>query len=197
MVDALTVIILVVDFVISIWNSYAAGFTFGLQKISKGPGWIKAIAALALAMGLVGEAYVLTVVLALVASAYGFIGVDSLDLLLAYNFLITGGLLTILGIGVAAESIYVAMKRPGIWTVGATVYNVFASIWNVFTYIENFGTAMNIIKTEGRQGRGQGAVVVLAITAVAVAVLLSYIAFHFGRAHASGEFRGRVRDEDL
>jgi len=197
LVDALTVIILVVDFVISIWNSYAAGFTFGLQKISKGPGWIKAIAALALAMGLVGEAYVLTVVLALVASAYGFIGVDSLDLLLAYNFLITGGLLTILGIGVAAESIYVAMKRPGIWTVGATVYNVFASIWNVFTYIENFGSAMNIIKTEGRQGRGQGAVVVLAITAVAIAVLLSYIAFHFGRAHASGEFRGRVRDEDL
>ena len=55
MVDLLTAIILIVDFVISIWNSYAAGFTFGLQKISKGPGWIKAIAALALAMGLVGE----------------------------------------------------------------------------------------------------------------------------------------------
>jgi len=197
LVDVLTAVILVIDFVISIWNSYAAGFTFGLQRISKGPGWIKAIAVLALAMGLVGETYVLTVVLALVANAYGFIGVDSVDLLLAYNFLITGGLIVILGIGVAAESIYVAIKRPGIWTVGVTIYNVFASIWNVFTYIENFGTAMNIIKTEGRQGRGQGAVVVLAVTAVVIAVLLSYIAFHFGRAHASGEFKGRLRDEDL
>jgi len=197
MVDTLTVVILIIDFVISIWNSYAAGFTFGLQRISKGPSWIKAVAGLALAMGLVGQTYVLTVVLALVANAYGLLGVDSVNLLLAYNFVITGGLVTLLGIGVAAESIYVAIKRPGIWTVGVTVYNVFASIWNVFTYIENFGTAMSIIKTEGRQGRGQGAVVVLAITAVVIAVLLSYIAFHFGRAHASGEFRGRVRDEDL
>jgi hypothetical protein len=131
------------------------------------------------------------------ANAYGLVGADSVDLLLAYNFLITGGLITILGIGVTAESIYVAIKRPGLWTVGGSIYNVFASIWNVFTYIENFGTAMNIIKTEGRQGRGQGAAIVLTITTVVIAVLLSYMAFHFGRAHASGEFRGRVKDEGL
>jgi hypothetical protein len=196
LVDILTVVILVVDFVISIWNSYAAGFTIGLQRISKGPGYIKAIAGLALAMGLLGETYVLTVVLALVANAYGWVDVGSLNLLLAYNFLITGGLITVLGIGITAESLYVAYKRPGIWTIGGSVYNVFASIWNVFTYLRNFGTAMNIIKSEERQ-KGQGAVILLAITSVVIAVLLSYIAFHYGRAHASGQYTGRVKDEDL
>ncbi len=169
----------------------------GLQRISKGPGWVKAIAGLALAMGLVGETYVLTVVLALVANAYGLVDVGSLNLLLAYNFLITGGLITILGVAVTAESIYVAIRRPGIWTIGGSIYNIFASIWNVFTYVEHFGAAMNIIKSEERQSKSQGTIIILAITAVVIAVLLSYIAFHFGRAHASGQFTGRVRDEDL
>jgi len=196
MVDLLTAIILLVDFVISIWNSYAAGLMVGFQKVSKGPGWVRAIAGLALAMGLVGETYVLTVVLALVANAYGLLDTGSLDLLLAYNFLVTGGLVVILGIAVTAESIYVAIRRPGVWTIAGTIYNVFASIWNVFTYVENFGTAMNIIKSEGRS-RNQGAIIVLAITAVVIASLLSYIAFHFGRAHGSGQYTGKVRDEDL
>jgi hypothetical protein len=125
------------------------------------------------------------------------VGGDSVALLLAYNFVVTGGLITILGIGITAESVYLTITHPVGWGVWTSLYNIFASIWNVFSYIRNFGTAMRIIKTEEREGQGQGAVIVLAVVAVVTAILLSYIAFHFGRAHASGEYRGRVKDEDL
>ena len=197
MVDIFIAIFLILDFVISIWNSYAAGFSLGLLKISKGPGWFRTFAVLGLAMGLLGEAYVIAIFLALITNAYDLISADAVALLLAYNYLIIGGLIIVLGIGMSAESVYVAAKRPGVWNVGTSVYNVFASVWNVFFYIRNFGVAMNIIKSEEREGRGQGVVLILAITAVIIAVLLSYIAYHFGRAYASGEYSGRVKEEEL
>ena len=65
MVDIFIAIFLILDFVISIWNSYAAGFSLGLLKISKGPGWFRTFAVLGLAMGLLGEAYVIAIFLAL------------------------------------------------------------------------------------------------------------------------------------
>ncbi len=190
LVDNFIAIFLVLDFIISIWNSYAAGFSVGLLKISNGPGSFMAFAALGLAMGLLGEAYVIAVFLALIVNVYGLVSPDAVAFLLAYNYLITGGLIIVLGVGMSAESVYVAAKRPGVWNVGTSVYNVFASVWNVFFYIRNFGVAMNIIKSEEREGRGQGVVLILAITAVIIAVLLSYIAYHFGRAYASGEYLG-------
>jgi len=197
MVDLLVIIVLLLDFVVSIWNSYAAGFSLGLLRISKGPGWIRGAALIALAAGIAGETYVIATFLALALNAYGLVGADSVALLLAYNLVVTGGLITILGIGITAEGVYLAITHPAGWGVWLSLYNVFASIWNVFSYIRNFGAAVRIIRTEEREGQGQGAVIVLAAVAVVTAVLLSYIAFHFGRAHASGEYRGRVRDEDL
>ncbi len=55
MVDLLVIVILVVDFVISIWNSYAAGLGLGFLRNFGGPSWIRLTAVLALAMGLLGE----------------------------------------------------------------------------------------------------------------------------------------------
>jgi len=196
MVDILLILILVLDFVISVWNSYAAGLSLGFVEVTDGPGWLEAFAVLGLAIGLLGGAYVLTIFLALVANAYGLIGVGAVNLLIASNFLVTGGLIIVLGIGMTAESIWVAASRPGEWTVEGSIYNVFASIWNVFDYIRNFGVAMNLIKSE-RRGKGQAGVILLAVISVIVAVLLSYIAFHFGRAQATGEYRGKLSDEDL
>ena len=40
MVDLLSALIIVVDFVISIWNSYTSGFTYGMLKKNGGPSWM-------------------------------------------------------------------------------------------------------------------------------------------------------------
>jgi hypothetical protein len=187
-IDLLTAIILAINFVISIWNSYAAGFNIGMQRRAQGPWWLKIYPVLGLSIGIAGEAYVLTIVIAIIANANGLIGDSTVAVLLAYNFLVLGGLITILGIGITIQTVYITLKHPTFWGAAGSIYNVFASIWNVFNYVRNFGVAANLIKEEEKEGSSnQGAVVILAVIAVLVAVLLSYIAFHAGRSHALGE----------
>ena len=194
MVDILTALIVVIDLVLSIWNSYTAGFSYGMLKKSSGPSWMYLSPILGLAMGLAGAVYVTAIVASVVAYVLGLVDVGAVNLLLTYNFLITGGLITVLGIGVTVQSIYIAVKRPGVWTVLGALYNTFASIWNVFVYIQNFGPAVSIINSERQNERksGLGTLIVLAVVVTVLGVFLSYIAFYAGRNHAEGTSRGLV-----
>ena len=67
LLDALAIIILVLDFVLSIWNSYASGFNLGMVQRSNGPRWLYVSSIVGLALGLVGEVYVLAIVIGVVA----------------------------------------------------------------------------------------------------------------------------------
>jgi hypothetical protein len=195
LVDLLTALILVLNFVLSIWNSYTAGFTYGMLRKNGGPSWMYLSTILGLALGLAGAVYVTAIVLSLVAYAFGLVDVSIINLLLAYNFLITGGLITALGIGATVQSIYIAIKKPGAWTVAGALYNTFASIWNVFVYIRNFGPAVSLINYEKQNDRRSSLVtlIILAIIVTLLGVLLSYIAFHAGRNHANGRPVGIIR----
>jgi hypothetical protein len=196
-VDALNAILIAINFALSIWNSYAAGFNFGILRKSSGPFWLYAYSAIGLIIGVVGEAYVLSVVIGLVALNYGYVSADTIALLVGYEFLIFGGLIVILGIGITITSIYIAVKNPGPWTIGGSIWNVFASVWNVFTYVKNFGLAASLIKSEEREGSkaDEGSALVLAATAVLIAILISYVAFRAGRDHAIGD--DSISDENL
>jgi hypothetical protein len=188
LVDLLTGIILVADTVLSVWNSYTAGFTYGNLKKNGGPNWMYASAFLGLVLGLAGAVYVTAIVVSLVAYVFGLVDISAVDLLLTYNFLITGGLITALGIGVTVQSIYVATKRPGVWTVANALYNTFASIWNVFVYMKDFGPSVSIINYERRNDRKSnlGTLIILVVVVILLSVFLSYIAFHAGRNRAYG-----------
>jgi hypothetical protein len=188
LVDLLTALILVVDLILSIWNSYTAGFTFGMLRKKDGPSWMYVSPILGLAIGLVGAIYVTAIVASLVAYWFALVGMGTVNLLLTYNFLIAGGLITVLGIGVTVQSIYIAIKRPGVWTVAGALYNTFASIWNIFVYMRNFGPAVSLVNYERQNERKSsiGALIILAAVVTVIGVLLSYIAFHAGRNHANG-----------
>jgi hypothetical protein len=193
--DILTALILIIDVVLSVWNSYTAGFTYEMARKSGGSAWLYISAFLGLALGLAGTIYVTAVVVSFVAYWFGFIDASATNLLLGYNFLITGGLLLVLGIVATVQSIYIAVKRPGVWTVAGALYNTFASIWNVFVYIENFGPAVSLVNYE-RQNDSKndlGTVIIIAILATLLSVLLSYFAFCAGRNHANGAPIGRIR----
>jgi hypothetical protein len=183
LVDVLTGFILVADGVLSVWNSYTAGFTYENLKKNGGPSWMYISAILGLVLGLAGAVYVTTIVLSLLAYMFGLVDISAVDLLLTYNFLITAGLITALGIGVTVQSIYVATKRPGVWTVANALYNTFASVWNVFVYMKNFGPAMSIINYERRNDRkpNLGTLIILVVVVILLSVFLSYIAFNAGR----------------
>jgi hypothetical protein len=198
LVDLLSAIILVVDLVFSIWNSYSAGLSYGMLKKNGGPGWLYLSVGLGLALGMAGAVYVTAIVISFAAYTFGWVDAGTVNLLLAYNFLVTGGLLLALGIGATAQSIYIAVKRPGVWTVAGALYNTFASIWNVFVYMSNFGPAVGLINYEKQNDRNSsaGTLIVLAIVVILLGVLLSYIAFAAGRNHANGAPIGRLRGID-
>ena len=186
MVDLLTAIILVVDFVISIWNSYTAGYNLGLAKRHEGPDWMFIYAAFGLLLGIVGTIYVLVIVIGLVAVSLGYIGPATIDVLLAYNFLVFGGLITLLGVGVTIQTWYVAIKTHNKWSIVASLWNTFASIWNVWSYISNFGLATSIIKSESKEENEGGLIIILAL-AVVIAAALSYLAYRAGSHKAQTE----------
>lgn len=188
MVDLLTAIIVVLDLVLSVWNCYSAGVTSGLLKREGGPAWANISVVLGLAMGLSGAVYVTAILVSAAAYWLGLIGSGAADLLLAYNAVITGLLIVVIGIGVTIQSIYIAVRKPGFMTIATALYNTFASIWNVFSYISNFGPATQIINYERRNERQSSLVqvIIIAVIAVLLGVLLAYFAYWMGRNHAEG-----------
>ena len=182
----LTVGILALDFVLSIWNSYAAGYNFGmLRKQDSNFGLIYAI--FALMMGVVGLIYVIAIAIGFALYAIGSISLDVVNLLLAYNFLVFGGLITFLGVGITIQTWMIAIKTHNKWAIGASIWNTFASIWNVFNYISEFSTMTGIIKSESKDTKDEGSVIIIIIVAVIIALLLSYVAFHAGNSKAKKE----------
>ena len=190
LVDILSAVIIVLDLVLSVWNCYSAGLTYGMIKRTGGGRWAYISTIVGLSLGFVGAVYVTAFVVGFVGYILGFVDPGTLDLLLAYNALVTGGLITALGIAVTVQSIYVAVKRPGAWTVLGALYNTFASIWNVFAYMQDFGPLESIINYERRGDRksNMGTLIVLIILALLLGVLLAFVAFNAGRSHGEGRY---------
>ncbi len=190
MVDLLTIIILIFDFVISIWNSYSAGLSYGMLKRNGGPAWAYLSPILGLSLGLVGGIYVTSIVIGFIGYFFGFVDPGTVDLLFAYNFLVTGLLIVVLGIGVTIQSIYVAAKRPTFWSVTGAIFNTFASIWNVFVYMKNFGPVESLINQERQNERDSnlGTLIVLAVIVVVLGILMAYVSFNAGMKHGQGQY---------
>jgi len=197
LVDIVSTLILVLDFVLSIWNSYSAGLSYGMLKKNGGPGWAYISTILGLSLGIAGSVYVTAIVLGYAGYALGYVDAGTVDLLFAYNYLVTGASITALGIGATIQSIYIAAKHPGFWTVGQALYNTFASIWNVFAYMSDFGPLESIINYERQNDRQSDLVVliILIIIAVLLGVLLSLIAFNAGRNHGEGRYLRSMRSD--
>jgi hypothetical protein len=190
LVDLLSVVIIVVDLVLSIWNSYSAGLTYGMLKKNGGPGWAYASVGLGLSIGLAGAVYVTAIVVSIFGYVFGLVDLGTADLLLAYNSLITGALVVVLGVGVTIQSIYIAVRRPSFWNVGGAIYNPLASIWNVFAYMRDFGPLESLINQERQNERksGVGTLIVIALVVVLLGVLLAYVSFNAGRSHGQGRY---------
>jgi hypothetical protein len=185
----LVILILALDFVLSIWNSYASGYNFKMLRRhnTDASTFMLIYCVLGLMIGVVGTIYVLAIVIGVVAFYMNYISFGVVDLLLAYNFIIFGGLITLLGVGITIQSWVIAIKTHNKWMIVASLWNTFASIWNVFNYISEFSAVTGIIKSESKDSDSTGIVVVIFIVAIIIAVLLSYVAFHAGSAKADNE----------
>lgn len=190
MVDLLSIIILAVDLVISVWNSYSAGLSYGMLKRNGGPRWAYLSPILGVSLGLVGGIYVTAIVVGFLGYGFGLVDLATVDVLFGYDALITGGLVVALGIGVTIQSIYISIRRPSFWNVATAIYNTFASLWNVFAYMRDFGPLESLISYERQSERKSNlaVLIVLAIIVVLLGVFLSYVSFNAGRNHGQERY---------
>ena len=183
----LIVLILGLDFVISLWNSYNSGFMFGKARKSQGRAadFMLIYSIFGLIVGFAGTIYVITIALGAGLAYFGYIAYGVLDSLLALNFLVFGGVITFFGIGVTVMGIYNAYKTKNKWMALISVWNVFATIMNLYVYISNFGPAVGILKTQLKSGKKDtGTLIIVAAIGIVIGALIAYAFYTAGRRKA-------------
>ncbi|MGC8687640.1 MAG: hypothetical protein ACP5RM_02995 [Candidatus Micrarchaeia archaeon] len=170
-------LILIFDFVISVWDAYASGYNIGiLRKADKGSFSLVASYA-GLGLGFVGITYVMIIVISLLAYAVGYVGPGVVEYAMAFNFLVFGLLIIGFGTVITIQSIMVAAKRRNFMSIFLAIYNTIALVWDIAIYAEGFRSAVGILKGD-RNDRGNAMIIVLA--AVLVAFFITHAAYKRG-----------------
>jgi hypothetical protein len=171
------VALLVVSFVISIWNAYSSGFSLRLLRNQPGQGFARGAAYAGLGLAFAGMSYVMLIVLSFVALAFGYLGMSDVLYLLAFDFLVFGALIIGLGLVVTAQSIAIAVRRRTFGAIAISAWNIFAEVWDIAIYAEGFRSAYG---TLSGGARNRVNVVALGMLAVLLALFIAYAAYRHG-----------------
>jgi hypothetical protein len=176
--EIFTIIIIAVDFVISIWDAYAGGFSLGmLKKTNDKSKFKKASAISAVGLGFVGSVYVIATVLGFAAAWLGYISFATLEFILSFNLVFLGILIIGFGLIITIQSIIIAAQRRNAWSILIAVYNSFALGFDIWMYVSAFKESAGIITRSTRRSQGSGLVVII------VAVLIAFIIVHAAYKH--------------
>jgi hypothetical protein len=192
MAEIFTILIMIFNLLISMWNAYSTGYnSVALQKYrGKFADFFQIANSFGLVLSFAGAAYALTYFLSLIASSIGYISSDIVTLIAAYNLLVFGGLLTFSGIIIAVESVLVAYMQRNFWSIAIAIYNSIASIWNVYAYISSFKTATSIIGSFENDNDSKLKAILIIIVAALIAIFLVYGFYKFGKDKALKELNG-------
>jgi len=184
-------IIIIIDFVISLWDSYASGYNLEFLKEGKthASKLQYAFAYSGLGLGFTGMAYVMSLIISYVAYYLGYVSATVVNEVAAYSFLVFGILIIGFGIMVTLQSIIIAYKRRSIWSILIAAWNTFAVVFDIVMYITSFKEAASIIK---KGGKDNGNVYFIIIIAVLIAFIMSYSAYKQGLKKA----KIRIEAED-
>ncbi len=183
---ALLIVFLGVDFAISIWNAYSSGFSLTVLKNSPGqaaPRLAKYAAYAALGLAFAGMSYVMMVVFGFLALYLGYIGVGSLNVILAFDFLVFGAMIIGFGLVVTVQSIVIAYRRRSFGSIAVSIWNVFAEVLDIAVYAEGFRSAYKTLS--GGNSRNNGNLAVILLMAVAVALFITWAAYRHGVKRAN------------
>jgi len=176
--EILTIAIIAFDFVISIWDAYAGGYSLGILKKTGDKSKFKRASAIsAVGLGLVGSVYVIATILGLVAAWLGYISFATLAFILSFNMLFLGILIIGFGLIITIQSIMLAAQRKSIWSILLAVYNSFALGFDIWVYISTFKESASIITRSTRRSQGNGMVIIV------IAALIAFIIVHAAYKH--------------
>jgi len=177
-IGLLTYIFLLIEFGISIWNGYASGVNWSAADSAIS----KILSAVTLVFAFAGTTYVIITVGSIVLNYLNVIDQTIAVLMLAYNYLVLGGVITALGVVVAIQSIIIAYRTRSIWSAFVAVFNTAISAWNVFSYVSEFSMVTNVISSESRNESkdDQGKLILIIICLAIVGFLITIAAFEAG-----------------
>jgi hypothetical protein len=170
----LGIIVLVVDFVFSMWNSYNAGRISAVRPVTG-----KLFYALG---GFLPMGYVLAIVITFIVSYLGYISYSSAVFLLSFSFLFFGLAFIVWGVMATYVTARTAVRGGGWLAWLVTIYDAFATIWDAWDYISGFFSNVRSLRRAIDSSDFSLIDVVLVLaTAFAAAFLVTYAAYREGR----------------
>ncbi|MGC8647732.1 MAG: hypothetical protein ACP5SA_02840 [Candidatus Micrarchaeia archaeon] len=176
MIGIFAILILALDFAISIWNAYASGYNIGILRKGSPSSFSKVAAYSGLALAFTGITYVLVVVLSFIAYALQYVGIGVVEYALAFDFVVFGLMIIGFGLMITIQSIELAVKRKSFGSILVAIWNTFAEVWDIASYVEGFKASVSMLKGN-RESRSNALVIVL------VAVLIAYFITHAAYKH--------------
>ncbi|HYK93698.1 MAG TPA: hypothetical protein VEY07_06615 [Thermoplasmata archaeon] len=188
----LLALIIVFDFVLSLWNAYSSGVIWGLLRSQPGKTFSKVSAFAGLGLAFAGMAYATTIILAWVAWQIGFLAIWDFLYLVSFDFLVFGAMIIGFGLVVTVQSITIAYRQRNFGSIAIATWNTFAEVWDIATYAQGFQTAASVMKGDRRD---RSNVTAILLVAVAIALIITYFAFRQGLQKASGAIAQSPRQE--
>ncbi len=180
-------LLLAVNFGISLWNAYAAGYNLTMLRYAETP--LKSFFTFAsyatLVLSFAGVSQVFATVLSLILLALGKISVDVVLYVSGYSFLVFGTLIVFSGIIITIESIVIATQKRDFWSILISIYNVIASIFNIYNYITTFRYASELIKSGDEREENNALLIVLVSALFAFFVVYNF--YKMGKKKAEEE----------
>ena len=173
---AFLVVVILLDFVISLWNAYAAGLTWTLLRNQPGQKFAKTSAIAALGLAFAGMAYATLIVLSYLALILNFLAIGDFVFLVSFDFLVFGAMIIGFGLVVTAQSVAIAYRERKFGAIAVAVWNVFAEIWDISIYAEGFRDAAGVVS----QDRNRINLYAVIAAAVGVAFIITYVAYRHG-----------------
>ncbi len=181
----LTIVIIAVDFLISMWDAYAGGYSLGLIKKNKDASKFRKISAYAaVGLGLVGATYVIAIVLGTIAYYSAYISFSTFNFILNFDFIFLGILIIGFGFIITIQSIIIAARRRSIWSILIAVFNSFVIAFDIYMYVESFKESVSVIRRTGRNSKGSGLIII--IIAALIAAVIVHAAYKHGYKKALG-----------
>ncbi|MBB5253785.1 hypothetical protein [Sulfurisphaera ohwakuensis] len=169
----LTIIFLVIDIIISIWNSYNAGKIYAYRK---GLGGVVYTLG-----GFLPISYVFVIIVTVIFAYLGYLSFSDVVFLLSFSFLFFGLAIVMWGV-IATTFSFIATVKGKDWKAGLiTVYNAFATIFDAYEYITGFLSAWKSVR-RAIDSSDFSIIDVIAVIAIAVGIgfVISYVAFKEG-----------------
>lgn len=192
------VLFVILNLIISIWNAYISGFNIELIRqvesqpqgvITRGISpLIKIACYCGLLLAFSGTTYAIAIIIGYGALYFEYVSTNVVEILFAYNYLVFGGLITMLGIVITIESVVVAIKTKNKWHILISGWNIFASTWNIIHYISNFGIVKGMLESDSSDSDDtKDRAIILLLVAVMISIVIVYATFKVGQKKARSE----------